>query len=157
MMHSILFPICIWIVLAFVPLLTTGDTGLITAYGWCDNDPPGDAISSSGRYGKAVQGDGSYDNPSTCATDPSRIGFGTVIYLPHLKKYCVVEDTCAACQSDSGTHVDLWIGINGSPDCGAESNCEDSVTREHAQIYINAPDGLEVDTTPIFNGWNCQY
>jgi hypothetical protein len=71
--------------------------GALTADGWCDNDPPGNAISAPGTFRRrAEQGDGTYNNPSTCAADPNRAAYGTKIYISHLRKYCAVEDWCAA-------------------------------------------------------------
>jgi 3D (Asp-Asp-Asp) domain-containing protein len=129
--------------------------GRVTAYGWCDNDPPYSGETSSGR--PATSGDGTFSSPSTCATDQSRIPAGTKIYISHVKKYCIVRDICGACRRDRDRLVDLWIGPNPmeKENCNLLTDCEGRVDNSNVNVYLNAADGHPVNTNPLFDGTNC--
>jgi hypothetical protein len=136
----------------------------VTSYGYNDND------NGSGSYGTAViaypqihslatEGSGSYDDPVTFATDENEFAPGTIIYVPHLQKYFIMEDGCVECTSDWNNgvyHVDLWMGPNdGMQPEPALDDCEALVTRDNADIVVNPDPGLPVDTTPMFAGGQC--
>lgn len=121
----------------------------VTLYGWPDNSPPGDAIDCPQIHDHAG-GTGTFDDPVTFATGNDQNGTlscGTRIYVPYLKKYFIREDSCASC---NGPWTDLWAGGDDST-AQAVLACEDSLTRDDVTITINPDDGLDVDTTPIFN------
>lgn len=125
----------------------------LTGYGWPDNDPPGGGIAYPGKHQKAG-GTGTYEDPITFATATSaRDTFpaGMIVYIPHLQKYFIMEDSCAACNA---TWMDLWVNSNGTFDEEVQV-CEDSLTIEHSTpdipVVLNAPAGLTVNTTPLFD------
>lgn len=121
----------------------------VTLYGWPDNSPPGDTIDCPQIHDHA-DGTGTFDDPITFATGNDQddvMPCGTIIYVPFLKKYFIREDSCATCD---GPWTDLWAGGDDST-AQAVLGCEDSLTRDDVTISINPDDGLDVDTTPIFN------
>jgi hypothetical protein len=140
----------------------TGSTGtvmsnaFVTGYGWPDNDPPGTAISSPSIH-TGAGGTGTYADPITIA-----VGFvgstkdyatGTRFYIPNVRRYFIVEDSCAACHntpSGSSTWVDMWVGGNGSDNSGVLA-CENALTGNHT--IIRNPDANRVVVPgALFNG-----
>jgi len=125
----------------------------ITYYGWNDNDPPGDEIAypkseSQSSVHSIAGGVGTFSDPVTFAADPKIFPPGTRIYVPYIKKYILMEDSCTAC---SGTeHIDIWAGGNGQNGSRLIS-CEEILTGDSDMVKIDPSDGLEVDTTPIFD------
>lgn len=136
-----------------------------TSYGYNDND------DGSGNYGTAViaypssrhpiatEGLGTYADPITFATDPREIPSQTIIYVPYLQKYFIMEDECVECTADWNNgkkwRVDLFMGGNTSMQpAAALAECESSVTRNDI-MYVNAGPGYPVDTTPLFSGGVC--
>ncbi|EST27294.1 hypothetical protein [Streptomyces roseochromogenus] len=134
----------------------------VTSYGYNDND------DGNGHYGtaqiaypqihsEATEDLGTYDQPSTFATDPGEFAPGTRIYVPYLQKYFIMEDGCAECSSDwqNGIHhVDLWMGPASMQPEPALDDCEGSVT-QNADIIADPDPGLPVDTTPLFSDGQC--
>jgi 3D (Asp-Asp-Asp) domain-containing protein len=131
----------------------------VTFYGWEDNSPPGDSISfpqSSGypTVHDAAGGTGTYADPVTFATDQAEFAPGTILYVPYIQKYVVMEDDCVQCDTDwaSGTyHIDIWMNSDGTEDPNALTQCADAWTRPSAPIQINPPANLTVDTTLLFD------
>jgi hypothetical protein len=136
----------------------------VTSYGYNDND------DGNGHYGTAqisypqihsvaTEGSGSYDDPTTFATDENEFAPGTMIYVPYLQKYFIMEDGCVECTADwqNGVHhVDLWMGPNdGMQPEPALDDCEASVTQDGADIIVNPSSDLPVDTTPMFSDGQC--
>jgi 3D (Asp-Asp-Asp) domain-containing protein len=123
----------------------------VTLYGWPDNDPPGGAIAYPQIHSTAG-GTGTYSNPITFATDSSEFAPGTIVYVPYLKKYFIMEDECAACEDDWSNgkyHIDLWLNGKGG-DVDSVYACEDSLTRDSASVVVNPLSNKTVDTTPLF-------
>jgi hypothetical protein len=123
-----------------------------TLYGWLDNSPPGNAIAYP-QIHSGAGGTGTYSDPVTFATDQAELAPGTRVYVAYMKKYFIMEDDCAQCDTDwqnSGMrHIDLWAG--GDSNSGQSLlDCEDSLT-EQANVIVNPPTGETVDTTPIYN------
>jgi hypothetical protein len=122
-----------------------------TSYGWLDNSPPGNAIAYP-QIHSGAGGTGTYSDPVTFATDENELAPGTIVYIAYLKKYFIMEDDCAQCDTDWGSgerHIDLWAGGNSSSG-QALINCEDSLT-EQANVIVSPPSNESVDTTPLFN------
>ncbi|HEV2374172.1 MAG TPA: hypothetical protein VGS19_18700 [Streptosporangiaceae bacterium] len=136
---------------------------LVTSYGYNDND------DGMGHFGTAqiaypqihtiaTEDLGTYSQPVTFATDANEFAPGTIIYVPHLEKYFIMEDGCAECTTDwsNGTyHVDLWMG----PDDGLQpepalADCEASITGNF-DIIVDPDPSLPVDTTPMFVDGRC--
>jgi 3D (Asp-Asp-Asp) domain-containing protein len=130
----------------------------ITFYGWNDNDPPGTDIAyPKSDYPASVHnsagGSGSFNDPVSFASDPKLFPVGTIIYVPYLKKYAVMEDYCATCVRDNNQgkkHIDIWAGGNGSNEAKLIA-CEEDWTRESENILLNSQNGMEVNLTPIFD------
>ena len=131
------------------PLSTTRSMW-VTLYGALDNDPPGSADIAYPQIHSQAGGTGTYADPVTFATDRNELAPGTRVYYPYLKKYFIMEDDCAECDSDwsSGKwHIDLWAGNSTN---NGILDCEDALTQQ-GNVIVNPPSNEPVDTTPIFN------
>lgn len=108
----------------------------VTAYTWFDNTPEGSPDISNPVLHKKAGGTGTYEDPVTIAVGHSlATGYdvldfpaGTRIYLPHVRRYFIVEDTCGdgptpekgpchtgADKQGGGASIwlDMWIGGEG--------------------------------------------
>jgi 3D (Asp-Asp-Asp) domain-containing protein len=107
----------------------------VTGYSWYDNTPEGSPIISHPVLHKTAGGTGTYEDPVTIAVGHSRetgesvldIPAGTRIYLPDVRRYFIVEDTCGdgptpqdgPCHSGSEDYdgaslwIDMWVGGEG--------------------------------------------
>lgn len=124
----------------------------VTFYGWPDNDPAGNGIAYPGLH-QGASGTGTYADPITFATDPKEWKPGTILYLPYLKRYVIMEDSCAECITDWKTmkyHIDIWLESNGSFDSQVLA-CENTLTREKTSVEIDPPSDRPVDATPLFD------
>jgi len=138
---------------------------MVTSYGFNDNDPPSADIAyprSEGnptRHDRATEGKGTHDDPITFATSSDELPIGTLIYVPHVRKYFIMDDDCVPCDSDWADrqqyHVDLWMGPGHESDDSALSDCEDRITRDSAEVIVDPSPDLPVDTTPLFANDNC--
>ena len=141
-------------------------TGWCTSYGWHDNSPPSAAIAypkSDGyptMHNEAYEGTGEYTDPIAFATDKNEIPIGSIVYVSYLRKYLIMEDDCAGCDTDwknEHYHIDLWMGPDHSLPSNALYKCEDYVTSDNyyskwdAPIIVNPAKNLPVDTTPLIN------
>jgi len=133
-------------------------TSEVTFYGAKDNCPPGGDIaypsSDPGRH-QAAGGSGTWEDPVTFAGAEKAVGPGTRVYVPFLKKYAVMEDQCEECEDDwkSGKwHMDIWMGPDQATQGPGLIACEDALSRSSAQVWVDPPQGLEVDSTPLFDG-----
>ena len=137
----------------------TDFTAYTTGYGWPDNTPPGGAISNPVLHATAG-GTGSYADPITLAVGHSITGSvdtldipaGTIFYIPNVRRYFIVEDTCGdgstpqtgPCHvgfpSDTTVWVDMWVGGQGG-NTTAVDNCESFLTDTNgdAHLIIEAP------------------
>lgn len=127
-----------------------------TAYSWFDNTPPGSADISNPVLHKKAGGTGSYLNPVTLAVGHSIVNgkdildvpAGTRFYIPNLRKYAMVEDTCgdgrtpqnSPCHSlktapkGSKIWVDVWVGGKGSTSRQSD-NCMSKVTDGNGALH----------------------
>ena len=137
---------------------------IVTSYGWDDNDPPSAEIAypkSDGyptKHNLATEGNGTYDDPVTFATDKRELDIGTMIYVPFLQKYFIMEDDCGAAHSDwdkGNYHVDLWMGPQRESDQRKLYDCEDKITRSVANVIVDPAQDLPVDKTPLFSNNQC--
>ena len=107
----------------------------VTGYSWYDNTPEGSPIISHPVLHKTAGGTGTYEDPVTIAVGHSRetgedvldIPPGTRIYLPDVRRYFIVEDTCGdgptpeegPCHSGAEDYdgaslwIDIWVGGQG--------------------------------------------
>src|SRR5262245_45713987 len=144
---------------------TTQQT-FLTFYGWWDNTPPGGDIAYP-KIHSTAGGKGTFADPITFATSTSELAAGTVVWVPRVKKYFIMEDSCQECSADwSGhgpnggpglRHIDLWLGGKGGNAFDA-INCEDALTHYNADntptlepVVVNPPSDEPYDSTPLFN------
>lgn len=104
----------------------------VTAYTWYDNTPAGSPAISHPVVHNEAGGTGTYEDPVTLAVGHSKatgedvldIPAGTRIYLPDVRRYFIVEDSCGdgpapekgpchvgADKNGAGSlWIDMWIG-----------------------------------------------
>ncbi|MBN9112690.1 MAG: hypothetical protein J0I34_28350 [Pseudonocardia sp.] len=130
----------------------------ITFYSAYDNDPPGSrAIAYPNARHSQAGGTGTFADPLTLASDPREIAVGTVVYVPLVKKYFVMEDDCAECISDWGgskvPHLDLFMP-NGNDD--SVTACQEQLTPAgRVTVELNPPAGRAVSSGPLYSGGRC--
>jgi len=132
----------------------------ITGYGFWDNTPPGSSAISHPVKHRRAGGIGTYRDPITLAVGHTLKGrrdildfpAGTVFYLPRLKKYALVEDTCGdgprpqdgPCHTGAQGYpwLDLWVG--GQTVSPAQSEkCQYKITAVQ-MVYLNPNPNYEV-------------
>jgi hypothetical protein len=136
------------------------DIANLTFYGFDDND------DGRGHYGTAViaypklhdvatEDLGTFERPATFATEKHYLAPGSVIYVPRLRKYWIMEDGCVECSDDwkkGIKHIDLYIGghkLGGK----ALIDREEELTLDGPELIIlDPPSHLPVDQTPLFRG-----
>lgn len=134
------------------PQPTSSNTsGQITFYGAADNDPPGSReIAYPNVLHGSAGGAGTFDDPTTFAAQQGQFPLGTKIYVPDVKHYFILEDSCADCV---GSHIDLWTGA--ATDRGI-IRCENSLTRGGSRPYqVNPPAGLPVSPGDLYQNGRC--
>jgi len=156
-------------------------TAYTTGYTFFDNTPPGTAdISHPVRHDRAG-GVGTFRNPITIAVghrirngrDILDYPAGTKLYLPHVRRYFIVEDTCGdgprpqrrPCHNlDSAprratTWVDLWVGGHASDRRSAVQRCASKITDGDGHslhtIVVNARRGHPVVRGALFHDGRC--
>ena len=156
----------------------------MTFYGYFDNSPPGTAIAHPVLHSGAG-GVGTFDDPITFAVAPevqNRVPAGTIMYIPSLKKYFIMEDDCTSsgpggvpvqgqgCDGELKSGInefDLWIdgdphkNATDNPGSGSGNNdsnmtdCEDTLTASKVTVIMNASDGQPVNTAPLDKNGKC--
>jgi hypothetical protein len=127
-------------------------TAYLTGYSSYDNDPPGADICCGVIHTQAG-GTGTYADPITLAVGVVNttldVPAGTRFYIPALRKYFMVEDSCAACHDPNHTRpagtniwVDAWVDGRTSTQAQAIT-CMNSITGVH-DIYQNPVSNLAV-------------
>jgi hypothetical protein len=103
----------------------------------------------------AAGGTGTYADPITFATDKDEFPVGTVLYVPVIDKYLVMEDDCAECDTDwSGSmkwHIDVWMNSDAAANANAVLACEDQWTQTSTVVEVNPPPGRTITTPPLFD------
>ncbi len=120
-------------------------TAYLTGYGWPDNTPQGSADISHGILHSKAGGSGTFADPITLAVGHSLASgkdvldypAGTKFYIPNLRKYFIVEDTCGdgsapqngPCHSgyQGKPWLDLWVGGNAA-NVAQTLACENTIT-----------------------------
>jgi hypothetical protein len=132
----------------------------VTFYGWADNSPPGGAIAYPMNGGfptlhDTAGGTGTYADPITFASDEAEFAVGTILYVPFIEKYVIMEDDCVECDSDWTSthkwHTDLWMNSSASESSSALIDCEDSWTRDSTVVEVDPPATRTVTTSPLFD------
>jgi len=137
-------------------------TTYTTAYTWFDNTPAGSATISHPVLHSSAGGTGTFEDPVTIAvghslaTGQDVLDFpaGTRIYLPDVRRYFIVEDTCGdgnntqggpchqganANGTNSTIWIDMWIGGQGAR-AGAADECASKVTKVNTAVFNPASD-----------------
>lgn len=138
----------------------------VTFYGFDDNDDGeghyGNAVISDGVIHKLATEDlGTYTHPSTFATDYRVLKRGTKIYVPKVRKYYIMEDTCAPCTEDMNKgkkHVDLYIGGHSKLQGHPLIDCENDLTSDAEYtdtIIVNPSPNYPVSSEPLFRNGKC--
>jgi hypothetical protein len=121
----------------------------VTFYGFDDNDDGNpsntgtDVISHPTLHQTAHEDLGTFDRPGTLAADLDFLAAGTRVYVPVLKRYYIMEDTCRPCikhGKQGRPHVDLYLSGTGAK----LAQCEDRLTMEMAVIIVDPPRDLPV-------------
>jgi hypothetical protein len=140
----------------------------LTGYTYWDNTPPGSSLISNPVVHKAAGGTGTFSDPITVAVghsfatgkDVLDYPAGTKFYLPYLRKYFIVEDTCGdgahpengPCHTGYQGHpwLDLWLdGANGTR--ATTDACAANVTETHLVIQ-NPVSTYAVNAGSVYNG-----
>jgi hypothetical protein len=131
----------------------------LTGYSYWDNTPPGSSEISHPRVHEVAAGAGTYADPITVAvghdlssgSDVLDWPAGTRFYLPYLKRYVIVEDTCGDGSSPENgpchtgypspalTWLDIWVGGQNA-DRTASDRCMSAITGVHTAIKDPGPD-----------------
>jgi hypothetical protein len=163
------------------PAPRTIRTAYTTGYTFFDNTPPGSpAISHPVRHRHAA-GVGTYRNPITIAVghrirhgrDILDYKAGTRMYLPHVRRYFIVEDTCGdgprpqrgpchdldTAPRRATTWVDLWVGGKADDRRRAVQRCASKITdgdghKVHT-IIVRPRRGYPVVRGPLFQDGRC--
>ncbi|MFF2344590.1 hypothetical protein [Pseudarthrobacter sp. NPDC058119] len=132
-------------------------TTYTTAYTWFDNTPAGSATISHPVLHQSAGGTGTFEDPITIAVGHSLASghdvldfpAGTRIYLPDVRRYFIVEDTCGdgnepqsgpchqganANGTNSTIWIDMWIGGQGAS-AGAADDCASRVTNVNTAVF----------------------
>ncbi|WP_201308821.1 hypothetical protein [Puerhibacterium puerhi] len=142
-------------------------TAYVTGYSYFDNTPPrSDAISHPVVHRRAG-GKGTYADPITVAVGHSRAhgrdaldwAPGTRFYVPSLRRYLVVEDTCGdgsrpqdgPCHTGypkgASTWLDVWVG--GAREARSRSDaCMSSISRI-ATVVVDPARDYVVSAGPL--------
>jgi hypothetical protein len=145
-----------------------------TSYTYWDNTPPGSSDISNPVIHDKAGGTGTYQDPITIAVghvmsggkDTLDFPAGTKFYIPNVRKYFIVEDTCGdgntpqngPCHSlktaDKGAQVwlDMWIGGNSVTSSVADK-CANILTANHLVIQ-NPASSYAVVAGPVI-GASC--
>ncbi len=151
-----------------------------TGYTWFDNTPPGSTAISHPVLHSRAGGTGTYADPITLAvghslatgSDVLDYPAGTRFYLPHVRRYFIVEDTCgdgptpqdrachnlAAAAPGAQTWVDLYVGGAAGDDEAAVRACAGKVTDGDTQLHQMIKDPAPTHPVvpgPLFQNGRC--
>jgi len=152
-------------------------TTYTTAYTWFDNTPAGSATISHPVLHPTAGGTGSFEDPITIAvghslaTGQDVLDFpaGTRIYLPDVRRYFIVEDTCGdgnnpqggpchqganANGTNSTIWIDMWIGGQGVS-AGAADECASKVTKVNTAVFNPAPNYAVAPGAGVIHDGKC--
>jgi hypothetical protein len=151
-----------------------------TGYSWFDNTPHGSAQISHPVLHHAAGGTGTYTDPITLAVGHSRasgvdvldFASGTRFYLPHVRRYFIVEDSCGdgPRPQDGACHrlttapvgakvwVDLYVGGGAQDRMAAVRTCAGAVTDGDVPLHrliIDPRPNHPVVAGPLFSNGHC--
>jgi hypothetical protein len=139
----------------------------VTGYTYYSNTPPGSAVVSHPVVRRTAGGRGTWADPITLAVghslatgrDVLDYPAGTRFYLPYLKRYFIVEDTCGdgpepekgPCHvNDNGDEpwLDIWLGGEGLGEARTVE-CAEAITGVRKVIQNPRAD------LPVVTGFIC--
>lgn len=152
-------------------------TTYTTAYTWFDNTPAGSATISHPVLHQSAGGTGTFEDPITIAVGHSLASghdvldfpAGTRIYLPDVRRYFIVEDTCGdgnqpqsgpchqganANGTNSTIWIDMWIGGQGSS-AGTADDCASRVTNVNTAVFNPAADYAVAPGAGVIHDGKC--
>lgn len=155
----------------------TVTTTYTTAYTWFDNTPAGSATISHPVLHKSAGDTGTFEDPITIAVGHSLASghdvldfpAGTRIYLPDVRRYFIVEDTCGdgnepeggpchqganANGTNSTIWIDMWIGGQGSS-ARAADDCASRVTDVNTAVFNPASDYAVAPGAGVIHDGKC--
>lgn len=125
----------------------------VTGYSYWDNTPAGSVDISDPVLHQKAGGSGTYVDPITVAVGHSIIGgkdildfpAGTRFYVPNLRRYFIVEDTCGdgntpqngPCHTGFPTGAEYWLDVwvgGGSVSKTQSDTCMNALTDVHTVI-----------------------
>ena len=141
------------------PSNQTTHQAFVTGYSYWDNTPPGSSAISHPQIHTVAAGTGTFSDPITLAVGHSIINnqdildfpAGTKFYLPYLRRYVIVEDTCGdgptpqngpchrldtpgnPAPSGSEFWIDVWVG-GGNQSQSASDTCMSNISDKHTVI-----------------------
>ena len=142
----------------------------ITAYSYWDNTPVGSTAISHPVLHQNAGGTGTYQDPITLAVGHSIINgkdildypAGTRFYIPTVRRYFIVEDTCGdgptpqngPCHTGYQGYpwLDIWIDGHGGSASSAAA-CAAALTNVHT-VILNPASTYSVVAGPVF-GTSC--
>lgn len=162
------------------PRETLETSVFFTGYTWHDNTPPGDAISQPTVLHGQAGGTGTWDDPITVAVghslatgrDVLDYPAGTRLYVPYLRRYLIVEDTCgdgpepedAPCHrlddpdnpapDGAVAWLDVWLDGRDQDEATAH-RCARRLTGLHSVVFNAAPGYLVADGEGILQDDHC--
>lgn len=148
-------------------------TAYVTGYSYWDNTPPGSPAISHPVVHRVAGGTGTYADPVTIAvghtiqggTDTLDWPAGTRFYLPYLRRYVMVEDTCGdgptpqngPCHvgypAPATTWLDIWADGRELSAARADA-CLAGLTDVHTAVLDPRP-GYLVDPGPVIRDGAC--
>jgi len=144
---------------------STTSTMYVTGYSYWDNDPPGSgeiAFPKSDGYPtlhNTAAGNGSFSNPTTVAVGlvngAPQFKPGTKLYVPNVRRYFIVEDSCADCGKGHGGYrwIDLWVDGSTSSVASADA-CMSKITGYH-KVIVGPSNGYSVSYNAISKSNTC--
>jgi hypothetical protein len=129
-------------------------------FGWPDNQPAGNGIAypKSGGYPTehdVASGTGSYGDPISFGGDPTIFAPGTILYVPYIEKYVIMEDECTSCETQAKTthrpQITVWMASTASTPTAQFASCEMSWTKQSITAIENPTPVLVATTSPLFD------
>jgi hypothetical protein len=129
-------------------------------FDWSDNSPAGNEIAypRSGGYPtlhEFASGTGTHADPITFGGDSTVFPPGTIVYVPFLEKYVILEDECLSCAMQAGmtNHpaISIWMPSDATTPAGPLAKCETFWTKSSVAVIENPPADLTVSSAPLFD------
>jgi hypothetical protein len=125
----------------------------VTFYGWPDNGGDGGDGIAFPKVHTAAGGIGTFADPITFASDAQEWAPGTILYVPYIKRYVIMEDACTPCTAEWASqkyHINIWL--NSDARAAAQvAACETSLARMKANVEVDPPPDRPVATVPLFD------